>query len=175
LSTAHLPPKVPAICLTPRSSGLHSTTCRLHTRRRSSSCHQFTPDHFEGLHPDLPVCSKASRRSNHLPFILTLLRRTLEFSLYCYCIGTFLSQNYLSPRTNDSHFHTCLLSILEKVETYERRTRHTQAHQHISYIFSQKQISFFFIQELNGGVGVWCARGIKDLRQCLGRTRPGVG
>ena len=46
----------------------------------------------------------------------------------------------------------------------------TQAH---FLHFSQKQVSYFLIQELNGGVGVWCARGIKGPHQCPSRTRLG--
>jgi hypothetical protein len=54
-------------------------------------------------------------------------------------------------------------------EEFDTHTR-TQAH---FLHFSQKQISYFLIQELNGGVGVWCARGSKGLLQCPSRMRLG--
>lgn len=50
---------------------------------------------------------------------------------------------------------------------------HTHTHTSTFLTPLTKQIFYSFIQELNDGIGVWCARGSKGLRRCLGRTRLG--
>lgn len=49
---------------------------------------------------------------------------------------------------------------------------HTRKQAHFLHV-SQKQIFYILIQELNDGTGVWCARGSKGFRRCLGQTRLG--
>lgn len=146
------------ICLLLRPSGFHSTTCRLHTRRCSSSCHQFTPDRFEGPLLDLPVQSKAFTRSNHLPFILTSLRRTLEFSLQLLLHRDFLISKLLSPRPNDSHFHTYLLYIRRRSKPMKEEL---DTHKHTSTFltFSTKtNLLFLYTRAQRRGWRLVCKR-----------------
>jgi len=102
----------------------------------------FAPNRL-GVHSLTRPAQECLRGRTISLLFLPLYDERSNFSLYCYCIGTLLFQHILSPRPNDSHFHTHLLSIWRGSKRMKRRTRHTCTQANFLHFFHKNKFPIF--------------------------------